>query len=175
MAGSVKFVTRARRVVQLPSWASEFTELVQHLTEAGLFAELARRLRFSYKRGFEIRDLAVFFLALACGHSKGGIRQFRTSIEPFVVRLAAIAARESMPGSSSVSRGLHAASRVVDLDQGLTWLLCDGSQVMDLCRSPLVQSRDGEFAPHRRELSRLRWQRGFFHGSLQYCVPWLTC
>ena len=142
MAGSVKFVTRARRVAQLPVWTPEFTELIQHVSESGLLAELACRLRFSYKRGFEIKDLAVFFVALACGHSNGGIRDFCESIDHCTKRLAAIAGRKTMPSSTSVSRGLWAAGRIKDLDQGLAWALSEGAQVKALCRSPLVQFRD---------------------------------
>lgn len=142
MAGSVQFVTRSRRVAQMPEWASEFSELVQHATDSALFAEVARRLRFSYKRGFGMLDLAVFFVALACGYSKGGIRGFRSSIHACAVRLAAIAGRRCLPTSASVSRGLSAAERIADLDQQLAWVLSAGAQVQALCRSPLVQARD---------------------------------
>ena len=142
MAGSVQFVTRSRRVAQMPEWASEFTELVEHATESGLLAEVARRLRFSYKRGFGMLDLAVFFVALACSYSKGGIRGFRSSIQACAVRLAAISGRRCLPTSASVSRGLYAAERIADLDPRLAWVLSAGAHVQALCRSPLVQARD---------------------------------
>ena len=142
MAGSVQFVTRSRRVAQMPQWASEFAELVQHCGDSGLFTEVARRLRFSYKRGFGVLDLTVFFMALACGYNKGGIRGFRAGIQACAVRLAAIAGRHCLPTSASVSRGLCAAERIANLDQEVAWLLGAGAQVQALCRSPLAQARD---------------------------------
>ncbi len=142
MAGSVQFVTRSRRVAHMPEWASEFNELVEHVSDSGLLAEVAHRLRFSYKRGFGMLDLAVFFAALACGNSKGGIRGFRTSIRAFAMRLVAIAGRHCVATSASVSPALDASDRIADLDNQVARLLGADAQVQELCRSPLVQARD---------------------------------
>ncbi len=142
MASSVQFVTRSKRQSHMPEWTPEFAELVEHVSTTGLLAEAAKRLRFAYKRGFPVLDLVVFFLTLACGYSNGGIRGFRTKIKGCAVRLAAIAGRASLPTSASVSRALHAADRIADLDSQIAWLLSAGAEVQTLVRSALVQTRD---------------------------------
>ncbi len=142
MASSVHFVTGSKRQSHMPEWTPEFAELVEHVSATGVLAEAGRRLRFAYKRGFPALDLVVFFLTLACGSSTGGIRGFRTKINACAVRLAAIAGRARLPTSASVSRALHAADRIADLDQQIAWLLSTGAQVQMLVRSALVQTRD---------------------------------
>ncbi len=140
MAGNVRIVTRAARTSKMPDWSDEYVDLVEHTSAS--FEEIGRRLRFCSRRGYQVVDLAVLFLAMLCGYSKGGIAGFRKQVRGCMARLAAVAGLRGLPSQPAVARALQSADRIAELDENLAWLLSADAGVQALVRSPLVQELD---------------------------------
>jgi len=143
MARSPRFVTSSKqREAPLPAWASTFDSLCRYLLPSDILKKISNFMRFSYKRGYPMIDLLLFFLLMAVGYHTGGISGFRKQIKPCALRLAAMAMRAKLLTASSISRALQAAERIDDLNGKTAWLLSEGASVCELACSPLVQTRD---------------------------------
>ena len=126
----------------LPSSLSEGLLWVERLRRSGALDAISDRLRVARRPGYAGIDAFVFLLLFFTSRpALGGLRGFAEDHAEWARVLGAVGGRQRLMSASALSRLLDVV-RVEDLVAVGRWMLREASGVMDVLRSPAVQTRD---------------------------------
>jgi hypothetical protein len=126
---------------RLPDWSAPGVALLADLERRGMLESLTEQVQIRRQGGFIGIDVLLFLLLFFSSRCGMGRKAFWADLRPHQQQLAALAGRQCLPSSTSVSRALDAACSET-LRPLYPWLLVEVAGALDVLRHPSVVTRD---------------------------------
>ena len=139
--GSVQVTYKPTDGARIPDALTEGTSLLMDLHRRGIVTAVGDRLRIRRQGGYCALDVWLVLLVFFTTGAGQGVRAFWELLRPYVLQVAAVAGRRRLPSPASLSRALDAVEPNL-LREEAGWLLTGVSQVDDILRHPMMQTRD---------------------------------
>ncbi len=126
---------------RIPDSLTEGAVLLMDFRDRGIVDAVGKRLRIRRQGGYSALDVWVFLLLFFTTGATRGVRKFWEVAHRYVRHLGALAGRLRLLSPSSLSRALNAVEPDL-LRETSNWLLTGVSEIYNVLRHPVVQTRD---------------------------------